>query len=295
MKYIKVNNKEIKTNKIFYDTTGARSEISNSLKNVNLLFHRKDGNPIDLSDIKNELNVELYTKEYKIDKKYLTKMFDGSITQINDILRSEIDIYETIIIPEYFFYPNNKIKIGKVEFFWSFDIKNPKNESAVYPSLKIIFTKDKEIQDEIYVRKYLDFKKNEDKETPLFNSKVKMYRYLDKKVQEIKVTLLPSGNSKITSYAIFGNNYLGRQLKNLGDLSMAYEASMKGLNLYTQDLIIASYYILFNFYKFILLEKIECNNETIQTKKSDFIFNLDIKKCEYGNLMLYNKIKVKSS
>jgi hypothetical protein len=72
-----------------------------------------------------------------------------------------------------------------------------------------------------------------------------MYRNINDKIEEIEAIPLPSGNSKTTSHAIFGNSYLGRQLKNLGDLSMAYEASMKGLNFYTQDLIAAGYYLIF--------------------------------------------------
>jgi hypothetical protein len=206
-------------------------------------------------------------------------MFDGSKNKIN---RKEIDIYESIIIPEYFFYPNkNNIK-GRVEFFWSFKEKIALDNIEVYPSLRMIFTKGEKSEEKIYVRKFIEFNENQERENPIFSVEEAMYRYLDKKVIEIKTIPLPSGNSKITSYAIFGNNYLGRQFKNLGDLSMAYEASMKGLNLYTQDLIIASYYILFNFYKFLALEK--CSKPIDISK-----YFLDIKSCEFGNLMIYNK------
>lgn len=258
--------------------------MKDSLNEIGLLFKRKDSVEIKIPSIKKELDIKLYNENKKIDKKYLTKMFDGSITQITSILRTEINICETIVIPEYFFYPNNKNIKGRVEFFWSFKEKTSSDNLEVYPTLRIIFTKDEKSEEKIYVRKFIDFNENQERENPIFSVEETMYRYLDKKITEIKTIPLPSGNSKITSYAIFGNNYLGRQFKNLGDLSMAYEASMKGLNLYTQDLIIASYYILFNFYKFLALEN--CS-KPIEISKLKYF--LDIKSCEFGNLMIYNK------
>jgi hypothetical protein len=288
--YIRINNKNIKKNETFYDSTGSRTQMKDSLEKIDLLFKRKDNIEIKIPSIKKELDIKLYYENIKNDKKYLTKMFDGSNTQVSNIFNSEIDIQETLIIPEYFFYPNNKKIIGKVEFFWSFEkIYELDTKINVYPSLRMIFTKDGKSEEIIYVRKFLDFDENQEREKPIFNIRETMYRYLDKKVIKIKTISLPSGNSKITSYAIFGNNYLGRQFKNLGDLSMAYEASMKGLNLYTQDLIIASYYILFNFYKFLALEKIKCEKKSIENIKYESKYFLDIKSCEFGNLIIYNK------
>jgi len=55
---------------------------------------------------------------------------------------------------------------------------------------------------------------------------------------------------------------------------MAYEASMKGIGFLTQDVIAASYYILFNFYKYM---------------EKTYNFKLDIKnEKEFGKLLLVN-------
>jgi hypothetical protein len=73
---------------------------------------------------------------------------------------------------------------------------------------------------------------------------------------------------------------------------MAYEASMKGLNFYTQDLISASYYILFNFYKFIYIYENDYIDNVIDSQKNKNYYGekdiLDIKNYLLGNLMIYN-------
>lgn len=167
-----------------------------------------------------------------------------------------------------FFYPNeNYCKIKYANFFWLFD-----EDNYAYPSLKLKFcNKDGENIIKIFVRKTPDFLTYEYSNKPIIGEYIELNDYEGKK---IKAEYLPFGIDKNTSKYIYGNNYLGRQLKNLGDLSMAFEASMKGINFYTQDLIAASYFILFNFYKFM-------------AKKNKYVLGNYNK--NYGRLFLFNK------
>lgn len=286
---IAINNKSIdKTKKTLYDTTGNRKLLKNIKDNIVINSNLQiSDNPEALQIQENDFIIDKYSTEINEKSYYLTKILDGSTTNIPEINinKNKINISETILIPSIFFYPEQNCSLAEAEFFWSYDDKN-----NLYSTLEIIIcNQDKKM--EIYTFARINYPKYEFQTEPLFNKAVSLKRKIQDKEISISCIPLPFGLTKGVSKYIYANNFLGRQLKNLGDLSMAYEASMKGLNFYTQDLISASYYILFNFYKFIYIYENDIIDNVLDS--IDIQYNgekdfLDIKNYLLGNLMLFN-------
>jgi hypothetical protein len=195
---------------------------------------------------------------------YLTKVFDPS-SKVNKISKDKIeDKSETIIIPSYFILPEIKCDKKYAKYFWLFDDK------YAYATLELAYCDIKGNKNiKIFVKKEPSFDEIQYFDDAIVNKTIKLKDYYN---NDIEAFLLPHGDSK-TLGKIYYKNYFGRQLKNLGDLSMAYEASMKGIGFLTQDVIAASYYILFNFYKYM---------------QKTYKFELDIKNYDFGKLILYN-------
>ena len=245
----------------------------------------------DKQEFEKDINEHICTKVVT-----LTKIFDGSASEIP----KNINFNEQLVIPSYLLHFNNlslsaiykyvnktpcliitndakhflSVLISKEKEGWYFNI--PKYDvflSDLYKLLK---------------NKYILMRKNK-KDSVIENNKLKILN-LQKQIDELKKQAIfeeikefiskknslgyiyTSSGLTIDKDKLFGIHYIDEIfdieitnsisyfLKNLGDVGMAFDASLNGYHFSTTDNIAKTYFIIFNFYKFFSFNKKDTYN-----------------------------------